>query len=286
MLIGAAMVAFLITTNQLLFHAFYINGHMVFASFLVVGVGLSWYAAASAQWRLLIPASLALVALIPLRAEAVVVTIIFVLPIITTENKPTWVRWVLAIPIAGVTILWYGWAVQGALPHLAVEDRTTVFGNLALGVGLLVLAAIAGNSRLRPLVRAVPLMPLLVLVGVTLFQLATGPDQVWTTLSALALNMATEGLWSTLWWVVPPLVLGAYVAVSFGFQRYFVLPLVTFAVAVPVFAYLRGGAYRVGFGDSGNRMLMHVVFVVALYLMLAASTAAAEAPRRVGTDAD
>jgi len=35
------------------------------------------------------------------------------------------------------------------------------------------------------------------------------------------------------------------------------------------FAFLRDGAYRVGEGDSANRMLMHVVFIVGLYLIVA-----------------
>jgi hypothetical protein len=116
------------------------------------------------------------------------------------------------------------------------------------------------------------------MMGATVIQMSVGFDAVWTTFSNLAVNMATEGLWSTLWWVAPLLVFGAYIAISFPFQRYFLLPLVTFAVALPVFAYLRGSPYRVGFGDSGNRMLMHVVLVLALYLMLAAITAAVTEP--------
>jgi hypothetical protein len=184
-----------------------------------------------------------------------------------------------------VTVLWYGWAIQGGFPRLTIEDRATVFGNLILGLGLLAVAAVAGSRRLRPLVRAIPLMPLLALAGMTVFYVVTDFDEVWTTLSALAVNMATEGLWSTMWWVVPFLVFGAYIAISFPFQRYFLLPLVTFATALPVFSYLRGGAYRVGFGDSGSRMLMHIVLVVALYLMLAASAAAAVHPLPEGGDA-
>lgn len=67
---------------------------------------------------------------------------------------------------------------------------------------------------------------------------------------------------------------GAALAVFLPFQRVLLLPMISFVLAIPVFAYLRGDAYRVGFGDSGNRMLMHIVFVVVLYLMLAAGAAA------------
>jgi hypothetical protein len=33
--------------------------------------------------------------------------------------------------------------------------------------------------------------------------------------------------------------------------------------------HLRDSAYRVGAGDSGNRMLMHVLFILLAYLVLA-----------------
>jgi len=33
--------------------------------------------------------------------------------------------------------------------------------------------------------------------------------------------------------------------------------------------YLRDAAYRVGAGDSGNRMLAHVILVVVLYCLVA-----------------
>ena len=53
-------------------------------------------------------------------------------------------------------------------------------------------------------------------------------------------------------------------------------PMPVYAVALLAFTYLRGGAYRVGTGDSGSRMLLHVVLVGALAVVLAVADSGAE----------
>jgi hypothetical protein len=49
------------------------------------------------------------------------------------------------------------------------------------------------------------------------------------------------------------------------------VPIVGFGILFFILPYLRGSAYRVGFGDSGSRIATHIVLVVVAYVLLVAS---------------
>ncbi len=99
--------------------------------------------------------------------------------------------------------------------------------------------------------------------------------QIRTSLSATAVNVAIEGLWGVFWWIVPVFLLGAILVTNVPLQRMWILPGITYGVALLAFVYLRDGAYRIGQGDSGNGMLMHVALVLMVYIVIAAGHAVA-----------
>jgi hypothetical protein len=84
--------------------------------------------------------------------------------------------------------------------------------------------------------------------------------------------MATSGLWSTFWIVMPLLTIGA-VVVGFPGDRYILPGLLAFPMINVILAYLRGSPFHEGPGDSANRMVMHVVPLMALAIVLSVGTA-------------
>ncbi|MGH8875367.1 MAG: hypothetical protein ACRDVM_08990, partial [Acidimicrobiia bacterium] len=79
-----------------------------------------------------------------------------------------------------------------------------------------------------------------------------------------------EGLWGFTWLVVGALGFAASAVVRLPFQTLWTTPLVGFGALFFFLPYVREGPYRAAPGDSGNRMLMHVLLVAVLYLVVAA----------------
>jgi hypothetical protein len=278
MLLGSVGLL-LVTTNRFTYHAFYINGHMFFAVFLLVGVGLGVLAIIEREPGWVFPASLALGAIVPMRPEAAIVAMIFVVPILVSDRIPYAARWRILIPSLAASTLWHGvlWPRHALAGDLGIAGP--VYGMLfvtwgvAAGLGLLSVPAMRRHARWGP-----PAV-LIAVAGYLAVNTVADPDLLRDNLTATAANLAVEGLWGAWWWVTPFLLVGAWLIVSRRSPvRLLLTPTATFALAVPAFSFLRGGAYRIGTGDSGNRMLVHVTMVIALTILLAAAEAAADAP--------
>jgi hypothetical protein len=54
-------------------------------------------------------------------------------------------------------------------------------------------------------------------------------------------------------------------------SRLWTVPILGFGLLYWLLPLLRDGAWRVGTGDSGNRILAHIIAVVVMFLVLAAT---------------
>jgi hypothetical protein len=268
---------FLLTTNRILFNAAYIHTHMVFATFLLLGVGLAWLALRSRRWQLLVPAALGFAVLPPLRAEAFIVVAIFLVPVLTDRDFPIRARWGLAGAVAVTTVAWFGIAVP---PHVAPSDlglTGPVYGNIVGAGALLLLMALTPMRRLEKITALAPAIVIAVLVVFVGLGAVRDPDLFQTSVAAMAANLAILGGWGVFWTVAGALLIIAAATLEVPGQRLLAYPIAGYVVAVLAFAFLRDGGYRQAAGDSGSRMMMHIVFLVVLYLIAAAGVAAAEA---------
>ena len=275
-LLGTA-TAFLVTTNRVVFNVAYIHTHMVFATFLLLGAGMAWLALQLRRWELLVPAALGFAALPMIRAEAVIVVLIFLVPLVTELAIPAKGRWALAGGVAVTTLAWFGLA---APPHVATSDLTItgpVLSNLGGVIGLLALVAATHLRSLRRLTAAAPLLVVAGLAAFVAIGAVRNPELFQATVAAMAANLSILGGWGTFWPIAATLLVLAAVTLRVPGERLLVYPLVAYGLAIPAFAFLRDGGYRDGPGDSGNRMMMHVVFIIMVYLVAAAGAAAAEA---------
>jgi hypothetical protein len=274
LLLGAT-AALLISTNRWLYHAFYVNGHMAMATFLMIGVGATWVAARRGVWVLLIPAAVAFSALPPWRPEATVAGAVFLIPLLSVVAIPIGLRWGLAAPFLAATVLWHGIAY----PSRALDGDLGVFGpvygNLFVAGGIVVLLAVASVPPARRVAVYAPWVMLAGLAGYVGISAARSPRTLEASLAATGSNLAVSGLWGVYWWVVPLFIVGALLVVRFRLQSMWIMSMFGYALALLAFVYLRGGEYRVGTGDSGSRMLVHVALVAIVYVVLAAAAALA-----------
>jgi hypothetical protein len=264
--IQALVLAATLAPNRVAFHALYLNGHTLFAALLAVIGATAWIAwkrplAVRCWWG---PTTLATIALVPLRPEAVLVTGVALLPFVFAPAVPIAWRRAPVIALGVTTLLWYA---AGLLRIGVAEGRdpeSSVLLAIALGAASLVAASI------RPLFglawRTVRRLTAgMLLVALTLLTV-TRPDEVSASLQATAQNLTSDGRWGWFWPAVALLI-------ALGWRSrpeawgVLVWPLATFPALGLLLALLRGIPFRVGPGDSFSRMLMHVVPLLALTLL-------------------
>ncbi len=272
-----AAAAFLVlTTNRIVYHAFYVNGHMVFAVLIVILAGSVWLALGRGELRLLVPAALAVAATPVLRPEAVITSAIFLIPAVTSHRIPVPYRWMMAAPYLAATVAWYG---VGYRPHAVATDlglTGPIYGNLIVAAGVAAAIAVSALPRIGAAAgRAAPWLTFAAVAFYLAVRALEDSDILEVALSATGANIAFDGMWGVFWWVVPLFAVGAVLVARPPLSGIWAVPLLTYGVALFVFAYLRGGGYRTGTGDSGNRMLVHVTLVLVVYLVLAAGRAVA-----------
>lgn len=277
--IGAIVGAFIITTDRVLYNVFYINGHGFFAAFMVVGIGLIWLAVDTDEWQMVVPASLALAAIVPLRAEGIIVLAMFLVPFMASRAVPNGAVWTIVAPIAVTAFVWNGAGLTSVLPSSEYGLSSTPVVAMGIGAALVGAAAVRHVQPLRRYLAWVPLASFVLLALYTGARMVRGRTSLYLTLEAMGSNIAAAGFWSTFWWVAPAAIVACVAVVHVRKQSIVLWGLAMYPIAIITFTYLRGSPYRVGPGDSGNRMLMHVVFVIGLYLIVALGHLAERIPK-------
>ncbi|MDH3500795.1 MAG: hypothetical protein OEM97_11775, partial [Acidimicrobiia bacterium] len=276
-------VAALISTNRFVFASFYVNGHMLFAVMALIGVGAAWLGTVRRMPALLLPAGLAFAALVPIRAESTIVAAVLLLPFVARGRLGTHALSLLVTPFVAAVIMWHGFA----FPRLVSEADPGWFGPSRgpLFIGIFVCTACLGRrTRIGGFMADnASRIALLGLLGYTTVSAVRRPDILIDSITATIDNMFRLGLWSLFWWMLTPVLLTVVVAkVRFRYSEVWSSGLLGFAVALMALPYLRGVAYRGGWEDSGNRMLLHIVLVVVAYLIVMGAAAIRSAEREEG----
>ncbi|MGF1667732.1 MAG: hypothetical protein ACFCVC_15850 [Acidimicrobiia bacterium] len=264
-------VAFALSSNRALYDAFYVNSHgLVMACFLVVVVG-GFLSPTSGGW--LVAVSIAAAVIVPARPEGIILVSLGLLPVLTHPGLKPLERVLVTIPTSLTAILWFGAGLWSRAPGergLDLADQSV--GGALIGIGLVLVATLAGRPRLFVWLRPAPWVAVGTMVAILALEYRREPDLLLGSLSATVQNMAGEGMWGVSWIVLGVLAAGALFSDGFDNDRFFVIPIAGFAVMFWLLIYLREGPYRVGAGDSGNRILAHIFLVTVTYVAVAAGS--------------
>jgi hypothetical protein len=108
---------------------------------------------------------------------------------------------------------------------------------------------------------------LLAMPVVALIACLLQPDSAFESLMALIGNALATGNWGALWWwLLPATVVVTLAPNPTGEQQAWIALLAALLALLVFLGALRQFPYRLGWGDSGNRMLVHVVPVFLLYI--------------------
>ncbi|HUG74455.1 MAG TPA: hypothetical protein VMM81_02120, partial [Acidimicrobiia bacterium] len=154
-----------------------------------------------------------------------------------------------------------------------------VFGNIAVTLAACGLVVAGGSARTAILARLADRWILWGLGAMLVVFTALRPTLLRDTLFATANNLGPDvtfrfspgggGLWGVTWLVLVPLVAAALIAIRFPRDRLWRVVVIGFGYLYLLMPFLRGSPWRIGYGDSGNRIASHIVLVLVAYLVLA-----------------
>lgn len=94
-----------------------------------------------------------------------------------------------------------------------------------------------------------------------------GGDLIIRRYGILLVNILRDGGWGITWIALFFLFIAALFMARFPQESLFTYTILSFGLLFNSLNLFRGG-WRVGWGDSGNRMLIHIIFIVGFYIFL------------------
>ncbi len=294
--IAVAGIVLLVTANRVVYHVFYLNGHLMAGTFVLMIAGAAWVLATRDDARrapLLTMLLMAIPALVVTRPEGAVIVGLALVPLLVGPRVTAGIRVVTLATLGLSMVVWFGFvhvALSGAGFQSEWSTRLMALGGVAV-------VLVAVGMWLAPMLRAnfAPRVALGILVSVE--------SVLWLALVALTLRdpgLTTRSVGATLRnqvqgaWGVTVIGIAVLVVLAMWWLRrpslmYLRFPITTFVPLVFILAHLRDAAYRVGPTDSLNRMWIQVLPIAVLYVMAALAHAepddAAET-KAAQTDAD
>ncbi len=275
-LLSAAGAFLLVTSNRFVFNAFYINGHMLTAVFIMLLIGCGWLLINNANpsvRALTVLQVISIPVLTVARPENPLFIGIALLPFLVS-SKVSWKHRTLLLVVLGFSVLtWYGflWIKYYGSGQLV---PLSVVGMFSFGlVSVLIAPLLAWRKIDKLLPHSLILTELglwLVLIALAFRNFAPLYYSILATIDNIFLGYGGWGSFLVLIILIAAVLMVFTKAENMVYLRF---PLTTFFPFAFLLVYLRESAYRVGHGDSLNRIFLHIVPLALLFII---STAISE----------
>ncbi|MBU1250001.1 MAG: hypothetical protein KJ659_06110 [Actinobacteria bacterium] len=282
---AASGVLLLLTNNRFVFHAFYVNGHLFFASMLLIAVGLLWahearFNVGCSGWTAISVAAVVFPALVVTRPEGALVLAMVVIVVWTLRLRARH-KTLLTVVAGASTALWHAHLtliplVDGGRPPVSS------YGLLILGAAVSIAPVVL--TRLPPTVmpRALVVVEVGLWIALGLFALVDYEVLLRSGYATIVNLLLGEGGWG-----LSLVALGLVGLLLLWFTRGSDDLVIRFVITsfVPIallLAYLRDGAYRIGDGDSLNRMWMQLLPLMIIFVVSRALTGSRGETRSMG----
>ncbi len=265
----------LLTNHRFLYNAFYINAHMLYAVLILLLVGCYWLyvnnTAHNKSALLMLPLFIVPI-LVVSRPEAALQLGLILLPVFVSNIFSPRYRAQLLLVLSGSTIiwnvfLWIKFVLAGQPVHISVVGMLCLGLVLALCTPLLFWRNLDRLSR--PLLHSVEIGLWLALVIATLLKPAIFFDSLDATIDNIVFGW---GLWGYSLILLVLLFICCLLLTRVENRIFLRYPVTIFIPFGILMAFMREQAYRLGFGDSLNRMFFHMVPLAILFITASALT--------------
>ena len=266
---------FLFSSYFVFFHAHYLHSNLLFAIYSFFAVFGLWKRLTSGSNTWLIISCLTLLAASFIRMEGPLFALLIIVILFSIRTISFKEKCVYLIGFCLPTIIWhlklfFVFKDQADNPFLNPQRVLTI----ALLYVFVVLIFILGQRRpLRRLQEFLPFGMLYVLsITWTVLIMTTGLKTesyilVLKRYGILLVNATSRGGWGITWIVITVLFLIALLIKKFNHESVFLYYIFSFFLLYNCLNVFRKG-WRPEWGDSGNRMLLHVLFILAFYTFL------------------
>ena len=280
-------VLLLVSSNRMLWSAFALFPHLLTAVLFLLIAGAGWLIATTGDRAensdidpraLIALQSIAIPALVVARAEGGLMVALAILPTLLCRGVAPEYRAFL-LGVFGAALAAWNLLLLTRLPANA-EVPASVLGPLALAVLSLVAASLLYWRKVQKHITVLEDRSALILLaaeGALWLALAAAaiwkPDVLLRSISATTQNLLYgSGGWGYSLIVLGLLVLICAVAARGSELIFLRFPVTSFVPLGFLLPYFRGGGYRIGVGDSLNRMWIHIVPLAVLFVVAAASS--------------
>lgn len=261
-------VLFMYSTYFMVFQAFYIHDNFVTGIFTLTSIISFWLAHQQQRAGWLFFGSLATIGISLARVEGPVFALIILVLSLSQDQFPYRNRlWTYLIP-AIIISSWYTiiLTVVNQDVYFLKTDRVILVIGAYLGLALLTILSKYKWVRnlVFPRIHIFSVFGvLIILTGLIIFR----PEHIWTNISMIISNMYTNGRWGSFWYFILPLLFFSIPLPKFSQERFITINLFSFFILLVALGGLRN-PYRLGWSDSANRMLVHIVPTLVFYLVL------------------
>lgn len=259
-------VAAMASTNRFVWNAFYVNAHLAVGIAIAVVAGAAWVASIApsddrrALLALIMAGSLAVIVGRPegfILAGLALAPFVLAAGVAVRDRRVAWATYALGV------VAWYGSTALRVPEAGATVTAPALIGVLALLATPLVGSALLGRCRPGVVLASVHALLWLALAALAM----RSPDLLRESLNATYENVVGgAGSWGSALVGLALLTVLALALARDPALRPLRFPLLAAVPVVFLLVYMRGMAYRVGDGDSLNRMLIQFVPLVALHL--------------------
>jgi hypothetical protein len=274
-LFSAGAVLLLLTNNRFAHNAFYINGHLLTAVLLLLLVGCGWLIVQKSELssQALIGIQLITIpVLIVTRPENSFFVVIALVPFLTSDQVDRGKR-ILILATIGISIIaWHGFLW---INYLGAGENVpqAVIGMLVFGIGMLLVIPLLTWIKVDHVLAKSNILVESSLWLILLAFAYRDPGPLSRSIDATYKNIMLDyGGWGISVLVIGFIALGILLFTQAKNRLFLRFPLTAFLPFSFLLVYLREGAYRVGFGDSLNRMILHIVPLAILFIVSAAGS--------------
>lgn len=269
---------FLVASNRMLFHAFYVNIHMIVALLLIVAIAGLWMAVTDRDpaWAPIAGVALALTLLF--RPESPLVIALVLIPLAVSSGGVRVRAWA-TLPVLAVLIPWYSLLWSHVPGGSDVSLTAPVFGNIVAVLGSCALVGLGAVERTRALPALADRLVLWGLLGLLGVYAVGNPSILGNTLWVSIANLGPDltfhysvggsGVWMFTWTFALAIAVLAILVHRVSDGRMWTTPILGFGILYLLLPYLRGSPWREGTGDSGSRIVTHILMVIVAFAVLA-----------------